>query len=149
MIRLADFEGVWQLTRTIADHVNGQPGELTGHARFTRDDEGLHYREEGLLRIGTLAPVQAMRDYLWRAEGGGIAVYFADGKPFHRIDFGAPEDTHLCAPDTYRVGYDFSGWPQWEARWAVTGPRKHYDSLSRYAPCEHLAPAAEVDEHSR
>jgi hypothetical protein len=63
-------------------------------------------------------------------------VLFADGRPFHAFDPGAarPEAAHDCPPDLYRVRYDFSDWPDWQAAWEVRGPRKDYRMVSRYAP---------------
>lgn len=130
---LADFEGVWRITREIADR-KGPGGRFEGRAVFCRDGKGLAYSEEGVLTLDGQAPVAAARRYLWRPAGPGrIAVAFPDGRPFH--DFALDpeaEAEHRCDPDLYRVAYDFSAWPDWSAAWRVTGPRKDYRLLSRY-----------------
>ena len=76
--------------------------------------------------------MQAERRYLWHTEGAEIVVRFADERPFHRFSPAAPAASHWCAPDTYRVRYDFAHWPLWQAQWDVTGPRKDYLMISRY-----------------
>jgi hypothetical protein len=43
-----------------------------------------------------------------------------------------PGAAHECAPDQYRVGYDFRAWPRWMANWRVRGPRKHYRIVSTF-----------------
>ena len=81
--------------------------------------------------------MQATRRYLWRAGGAGaIDVLFEDGRFFHSFDPDAPTPAapHDCPPDTYRVRYDFTGWPEWQAEWRVTGPDKDYTMLSRFRP---------------
>ncbi|MCE8467683.1 DUF6314 family protein, partial [Rhodovulum sulfidophilum] len=58
-----------------------------------------------------------------------------DGRFFHLIAPGArPEARHDCAPDLYRVRYDFSAWPCWSSFWEVRGPRKNYAMESSYRP---------------
>ena len=42
------------------------------------------------------------------------------------------EAEHWCDPDMYRVGYDFSAWPEFAATWEVAGPKKAYRMVSRY-----------------
>lgn len=131
---LADFEGAWRLEREIDDRLAGRQGRLTGKARFETDGRGLVYREAGELAFPGQPPLSARQTYLWRADGEGIAVLFGDGRAFHRFDPGetGPSARHDCAPDLYRVTYDFAGWPDWTAVWRVTGPRKDYRMLSRY-----------------
>ena len=134
MIGLSDFEGGWRLARRIEDARAGLAGRLEGQAVFRPGDGGLILTETGVLRYGTGPPMQAERRYLWRAEAGGIAVFFDDGRPFHRFSPAAPEARHDCAPDLYHVRYDFSDWPRWRAVWHVTGPRKEYVITSDYTP---------------
>ena len=129
---LAAFEGTWQLQRRIEDRRAGQTGHFTGHARFDRDGEGLHYREEGVLHLPGAQPMAATREYLWRAEGDSIVIDFPDGRAFHRIGPQQSGDTHWCDPDTYRVAYDFTAWPRWTAVWTVSGPRKDYTMTSAF-----------------
>lgn len=135
---LWSFEGRWRLDRRIA-HASGQGNAtLSGETRFTRSGQTLVQEDSGTLVIDGAAGagMQARRRYLWRAEGGWIAISFDDGRPFHAIPLGVtdPEATHLCSPDRYEVRYDFGRWPDWTAIWRVTGPRKDYVMTSQYAP---------------
>lgn len=131
---LSDFEGGWRLDRRIDDARAGLTGRLEGQAVFRPVQGGLVVTETGRLSYGAAPPLQAERVYLWRAEAGGIAVAFEDGHPFHWFAPARPEATHDCPPDLYRVRYDFTRWPDWQAVWHVTGPRKDYVMTSRYAP---------------
>ncbi len=142
-MRLQSFAGRWRLDRTIDDRRAGRTGRLAGEARFDPVDGGLAYVEDGTLAFPGSAPMQATRRYLWRSAGGGIVeVAFGDGGFFHRFDLGvpAPEATHDCPPDLYRVRYDFRAWPDWRAEWRVTGPSKDYGIVSAYARLDSAAP---------
>ena len=134
-LKIADFEGLWHVRRMISDHLAGQSGIFTGTATLSPRGGGLwDWSESGVIALGGSRPMSAARRYLWRPEGDRIAVLFEDGRPFH--DFapdGAPEAAHRCAPDDYRVRYDFSRWPDWQAEWVVKGPRKDYRMLSQHA----------------
>lgn len=144
--QLADFLGDWHLAREILQ-ADGGHAHFTGQARFTPLAAGrLRYHEEGLLCLPGMAPMLAERSYLWAAEAGegagegageegageAIAVFFADGRPFHRFTPARLEAAHFCPPDHYRVAYDFRRWPEWSACWQVSGPRKAYCLTSRY-----------------
>ncbi|MDF1708077.1 MAG: DUF6314 family protein [Paracoccaceae bacterium] len=134
MLALQDFEGLWLLERQISDAL-GPDAVFNGTARFTPDDAGLTLHEAGRLNLTGQGGFQAERRYLWRQEGTGIAVLFADGRDFHRFVPGeTAEADHWCDPDTYKVRYDFGGWPVWQAEWRVTGPRKDYVMRSLYTP---------------
>jgi len=134
MIRLADLEGAWRLSREIEDRRAGITGRLTGTCRWSRDAGGLRQEEQGVLTMGAAPPMQASRVYLWRDTGAGLSVAFEDGRPFHSLAPGRLEDRHWCDPDTYDVRYDFTRWPDWTQRWRVTGPRKDAVILSRFQP---------------
>ena len=136
-MRLRSFTGAWALERAIEDVRAGRTGTPLGEARFTPAPDGLAYAEEGTLAFAGSPPMHATRRYLWRDGGAGtIDVLFADGRFFHSFDAddAAPAATHDCAPDSYRVRYDFSAWPRWQAEWRVTGPRKDYTMVSRFRP---------------
>jgi len=134
VIRLADLEGQWQLSRIITDRRRGIVGRLEGQVIWRPDAAGLRQEESGLLHFGDAPPMQASRTYLWRASpaGAGLDVFFEDGRAFHRLSPGQTTDTHHCDPDIYHVSYDFSAWPQWEQRWEVHGPRKDTTLVSRF-----------------
>ncbi len=97
------------------------------------DDDAYLYSETGQLSYGGGQPLVATRQYLWRSEAGRLVVHHSDGRAFHSFDPAAPEAHHICTPDDYRVRYDFSGWPDWQAEWTVSGPRKDYTMISRYS----------------
>jgi hypothetical protein len=143
-IQLADFEGIWRMDRTIDDRLGGRPGQFSGRATFAAVGSRLHYRETGLLTYGDAPPIQATRDYIWSADQAGIVVAHGDGRPFHRFstESPTPEADHQCAPDLYRVRYDFADWPVWQSAWDVRGPRKDYRMVTRYfrAPGRHADP---------
>ncbi len=140
---LADFEGFWHVRREIEDRRAGQRGAFTGTAILRPHGADIWmWGETGWITLGEAAPVRAERRYLWRAEGASIAVLFEDGRPFHRfVPEGAPEAAHRCAPDDYRVRYDFGAWPDWQVEWVVKGPRKDYRMFSHHAraPKDHAS----------
>jgi hypothetical protein len=136
LVSLQTLEGRWRLSRVIRN-ADGSEARLSGVTVFRRDGEGLVQEEEGWLTLpGGAAPLRATRRYLWTEGAGGLEVRFGDGRPFHAVPLGVarPEATHDCAPDVYRVAYDFADWPRWRAVWRVTGPRKNYVMTSDYAP---------------
>lgn len=130
---LADFAGHWRLVRRIEDRQAGQDGVFDGLAAFLPDGTVLRYTEDGRLKLGGNAPLEARRAYVWRMEAGQIVVDHADGRAFHAFDPAAPVARHDCPPDTYLVRYDFTAWPVWSAEWTVSGPRKDYTSVSTYS----------------
>jgi hypothetical protein len=133
--RLTDFLGRWRLTRRIDDARAVVEGRFAGVAEFRAAGTGLLCEERGRLTYAGQPPLEAFRTYLWRQDGAGrIAVDHADGRPFHSFALGAvAEADHTCAPDFYRVRYDFADWPRWRATWRVSGPRKDYVSITDYA----------------
>nr|WP_239025628.1 DUF6314 family protein [Roseibacterium persicicum] len=133
---MSDLAGAWRLTRVIEDRRAGLTGQLTGTCRWVPDGPGLRQEEVGVLTYGSAPPMQASRVYLWRADGDGLAVFFEDGRPFHRLGPGRTADRHWCDPDTYDVTYDLGGWPVWQQAWTVTGPRKDALIVSRFAPAD-------------
>ncbi|WP_370281266.1 DUF6314 family protein [Pseudooceanicola sp.] len=134
MSALAPFEGVWQLDRRV-ENALGPDARFTGEAVFTPDGAGLVLQETGEMRIEGQGAFRAERRYLWRGVGARIAVLFDDLRPFHDFDptEPRPEAEHPCAPDHYRVAYDFTGWPRWHAVWQVAGPRKSYVMHSTFS----------------
>ncbi|MEL7093446.1 MAG: DUF6314 family protein [Pseudomonadota bacterium] len=127
---LADFAGRWRLSRAIAPV--GQPeAQFEGVAEWVPDAEGrLAYAESGLLRVPGQAEMRAERRYTWDAE---LNVWFEDGRFFHTVPAAGGKAEHWCDPDWYHVDYRFGSWPVFEVEWRVSGPRKDYVSVSRYA----------------
>ncbi|WP_341861837.1 DUF6314 family protein [Gymnodinialimonas sp. 57CJ19] len=124
MIGLDALKGRWRLSRVITDYRADMTGRFEGEAMWRPFDDGLEQVEEGTLRYGAAAPMQATRRYLWRSEGADLAVFFDDGRPFHTVPKAAEEALHDCPPDTYRVRYTFADKDQFSTLWRVTGPRK-------------------------
>lgn len=124
MMRLADLEGRWQITRSIEDRRADLTGVFEGEAVWAPDAEGLIQTEVGTLRYGTATPMQATRRYLWRGQDADLNVFFHDGRPFHTVPEAGKEALHDCPPDTYRVRYTFTDPESFATRWHVTGPRK-------------------------
>jgi hypothetical protein len=56
-----------------------------GTCTWRRDAAGLVQEEIGTLHYGDAPPIRAERRYLWRAEGDRLAVFFEDGRAFHRL----------------------------------------------------------------
>ncbi len=139
MLTLRDFEGRWRLTRQI-DDARGPDATFTGTAVFSPDSggRGLELVEQGQLVLQGQGAFQAERRYLWQQDDACVAVFFADGRDFHRFDpqGGQAQAAHWCDPDTYEVQYDFTGWPVWQVQWRVTGPRKDYMMRSVYTRIE-------------
>ncbi|EPX84948.1 DUF6314 family protein [Salipiger mucosus] len=127
MRQLYDFLGDWQLSRDIA-HADGTSARFEGRASWQPEDTGALYVETGelILPQGRFA---AERRYRWAAD---LSVFFDDGRFFHAVPPGGGEAAHWCDPDQYDASYDFTRWPEWQARWQVRGPRKDYVMVSRY-----------------
>ena len=134
MLEAADFEGQWTVSRRIVDRRAGQSARFEGTARLTPDGDALLYHEAGTLYLGPAASFHAERRYVWRFEDGEVVMRFWDGRPFHsfRPDGRTAGTDHPCGSDLYRVEYDFTTWPAWEARWRVTGPAKDYRMVTLY-----------------
>ena len=137
LVSLEALEGRWRLSRVIRN-ADGSEATLEGVTVFRREGDGARAGGGGLADAsGRGAPLRATRRYLWAAgRRRGLEVRFEDGRPFHTVPLGVarPEAAHDCAPDVYRVAYDFADWPRWRAVWRVTGPRKDYVMTSDYAP---------------
>jgi hypothetical protein len=134
MITLDDLRGHWRLEREIEDLSAGLTGQLSGAAVWRDDEAGLIHEESGLLEFGDAAPMQAERRYLWRQDGDDLAVFFEDGRPFHRIGPGRLRDRHDCPPDIYDVTYAFGETGAFSTTWRIIGPRKDLMTRSHYTP---------------
>ncbi|MFO6463903.1 DUF6314 family protein [Jannaschia sp. KMU-145] len=130
--RLAALEGEWTFRRHIVE-AEGGTTRVTGRAVWTRGEDAFDCLETGTMMRPDGSRFEAARRTLWTIAPDGIAVQFADGRPFHRITGGArPKAAHDCPPDDYRLSYDFSRWPDWSVRWRVRGPRKDYGAVTTY-----------------
>ncbi|MEM8694265.1 MAG: DUF6314 family protein [Pseudomonadota bacterium] len=125
---LADFEGRWQITRSIS-HANAPPARFHGEAIFTPSAGGLSYEEAGSLAIQGQVPMSSSRRYLWKPD---LTVWFEDGSFFHQVPPSGGQAAHWCDPDHYAVTYRFRNWPNFSVDWVVVGPRKDYRMRSQY-----------------
>jgi len=131
---LAHLRGQWTCRREIEDRRAGREGRFEGEASFGHDGIGLAYAEAGVLELPGTGAFRAERRYLWRAVPAGIAVLHENGTPFHAFDprGDRPAALHRCEPDLYHVVYTFEA-DAWSSVWDVTGPRKSYRLVTRYA----------------
>ena len=126
---LGDFEGRWRLYKSITQQGGGAEARFEGMAVWSAVAAGLAYHETGQLHLAGAAPIRAERRYLWCAP---LRVCFEDGRFFHDVPAAGGSALHHCAPDLYRVRYNFDTWPDWTATWHVTGPRKDYRIEMRF-----------------
>ena len=124
----SDFVGSWELVRDIT-HADATRARFSGTAVFRPVETGLDYTEAGLLKVGNAAPMTASQRYHWDRD---LTVWFDDGRLFHHVPAFGGAVEHWCDPDTYVGNYDFSDWPAFSIRWDVRGPRKAYQSVSRF-----------------
>lgn len=125
---LADFEGGWQLHRSVLQE-HGPPAQFEGRALWFPAGDGLDYVETGTLEIAGQGRFVAERRYHWASD---LRVYFDDGRFFHQVPAQGGEADHWCDPDHYDVVYDFAAWPRFSAVWVVRGPRKSYRMVSEF-----------------
>ena len=123
-----DWIGSWQVRRKIVDHLTGATSFFEGRATITAD----RFEEEGHLTLGA-SRLHATRVYRLQATPQGLAVNFPDGAEFIVLTSAASQQVrHLCGADTYIGRLFFLNATTWAEAWRVTGPRKHYASLTRY-----------------
>jgi Family of unknown function (DUF6314) len=135
--------GDWNVLRWISDHRAGTDGEFRGTASFrprpgggnSASDRGaLEYTEEGELAFGShRGPASRSLIYSGRPDGGAD-VWFADGRPFYRLDLrsGHCVAEHPCKADQYVVMVKRQGEDQFTETWHVTGPEKNYEMTATY-----------------
>lgn len=130
---LAYLAGWWRAERVITDFRSGTPGVFTGTVSFTTLGDpaspgALAYREEGELEYGRhRGPASRSLLYLPAADGA-VAVRFADGRPFYRLDLrsGICHADHPCGEDSYHATVRLLGPGAYTEQWRVTGPGKDY-----------------------
>lgn len=125
---LADFAGRWQIVRRIT-HAGQAEATFTGTGDWRAEDDGLAYREQGVLQVPGHREMQSEQRYVWKP---GLRVYFDDGRFFHQVPPTGGATEHWCDPDQYQGSYHFGDWPDWRVTWRVTGPRKDYVMRSGY-----------------
>lgn len=128
------LKGRWTQRRTIKPG-----GHYTGFAQFEMvDDTTLTYHEEGTLTTDTGYCNIVHRDYVFKREGDGIAVYFAETplRLFHHLTFDSQamaKAEHACDPDHYTSLYHFTDATHLTITHQVRGPRKDYTMVTHYA----------------
>jgi hypothetical protein len=125
---LAFLLGRWSIERVICDYRDGSEATFSGVAVVTPGDEGASYVEAGQLRRGSHSG-PARRTLAFRElAGGGVAVDFADGRPFIELDLAAGRwaGTHPCRADRYELSFEALGPDRMHETWRVTGPAKDY-----------------------
>jgi hypothetical protein len=124
----ASLSGTWKAQRKIVDHLARATSSFEGTATLTPD----RFHEEGHLTLGA-ARLHATRAYRLRATAQGVTVDFPDGSEFIALTRAASQKVrHVCGADTYVGHFFFVDATTWVEAWRVTGPRKHYASLTRY-----------------
>jgi hypothetical protein len=128
-IDLPALAGHFSVRRLVYDHLTGDLHRFEGVAVI--DPSGFMEKGEVRNRAGRFT---AERRYGLQPGAMGIDVVFPDGRPFISLCPQSGEAVHhLCGSDDYQGRFIFSGSGKgWIERWRVTGPRKHYLSLSRY-----------------
>lgn len=125
---LGDLTGKWEARRKIVDHLAGATSLFEGRATITPD----RFEEEGHLTLGA-SRLHATRVYRLQPTPHGVAVSFPDGSEFIALTHAASQRVHhLCGADTYVGHFFFVDATTWVEAWRVTGPRKHYASLTRF-----------------
>ena len=125
----ADFIGVWRVRRLLIDHFGSAHLNFTGQARIEADA----VTETGLLH-GRRGTMEARRFYRLAMDAAGIDILFADGSPFVRLGLSASQRVHhQCGSDLYQGRFLFRSRDCFAESWRVSGPRKRYTSLTRYA----------------
>ena len=125
---LADFEGAWRFSREVR-HASGDIALVLGQAVFVPTPGGLLYEENGEMSINGGAPMLTSRIHLWSPN---LDVHFEDGRAFHAVPASGGQAEHWCAPDMYKVAYEFAQWPIWHSVWDVSGPNKAYTMETTY-----------------
>ena len=131
LLTMSDFTGhSWVIERVIIDQIRAVEFNFVGECEIV---EGIYF-ESGEIVLGDGSKLASSRRYIWQDSGDAIDVSFENKSFFHRIDLSKriSKAVHFCAPDTYKVHYDFTLWPNWIVAWNVEGPRKSYKMSSSY-----------------
>lgn len=135
------FAGAWALRRRIRDQRAGALGVGAGRAVFRADGPERLIAAEVLTLRYRGAEVEGAQTTHWRFEPGGVALSFADGRPFCQAAFPAAFPAagrmrarlgHACPPDRYDGALTILGPDAWRISWLVRGPRKAYAMRTIY-----------------
>ena len=135
------FVGTWHLSRRI----EGEDASMEGRAVFTCESDGsLLYREDGVLTLHNGQCIKSTRRYRFVFGHESLQILFNDGPDhgtlFVELSFAAGQDgimtatdDHYCGKDIYAVQYRLNFPTAYETDVRVSGPKKHYRALTRYA----------------
>lgn len=127
--------GTWALGRELHDRLTGTTGHLRATASVTPNgarSATASYLERGELAWGAHRG-PAERRLVYESTGtGAVAVRFADGRPFFRLDLrhGPCRAVHVCRDDRYEIEVVALGAARLEERWRVLGPAKDYEATT-------------------
>lgn len=127
-VSLSAAVGGWRVRRKIVDFRAGGASRFEGTATITARG----FEEQGQLDLGH-AVLKANRAYQLHFERDSVAVQFPDGSEFIELKRRAVQTVrHVCGRDVYVGRFFFVNSDTWVEAWRVTGPQKHYASVSRY-----------------
>ncbi|HTU84752.1 MAG TPA: DUF6314 family protein [Solirubrobacteraceae bacterium] len=131
---LAYLAGTWTLTRAIVDHRSGSSGSFDGVARVHTLGRRGRYEEQGRLRFGGYDGSARRALELVVLDARGVAVLFADGRPFFHLDLvtGTCQAVHRCSLDRYELEFGASSPDLLLERWRVRGPEKDYEAQTTW-----------------
>jgi len=139
---LAYLLGSWVVERSIDDHRNASGGTFVGVSQLSPDPslmtggvvERAIYDEQGELQLGDHVGSARRRLEYRRKDDGSVSLFFLDGRHFVDLNLssGTCEDTHFCAPDTYRIKIVAGSMCSFEEHWHVVGPHKDYEAITTY-----------------
>jgi hypothetical protein len=133
---LSILMGEWQLERVIEDHLKATCGRFEGTATVASADANdvATYDECGRVSFGAHEGPSHRALIFTRRPEGGVAVTFADGKPFFELDLraGHCEALHPCRADTYELAFELRSRDHLTERWRVRGPEKDYDAVTTW-----------------
>jgi hypothetical protein len=131
---LAYLAGEWTLTREIVDHRSGRSGSFDGVANVRTSGRRGRYEEHGRLRFGGYDGSARRTLELVGTNGSGVAVLFADGRPFFDLDLlmGTCQAVHQCSEDRYELEFGATSTDRLLERWRVCGPEKDYEARTTW-----------------
>jgi hypothetical protein len=127
--------GLWDVERTVEDHLSGTEGSFLGSAVVVADPLNpatAHYEESGHFHLGTHSGPATRRLDVLRRDDSTAMLLFTDGRPFVDLDLrnGAWESKHPCAEDLYELSTMVVSLNLVQERWRVRGPETSYDAFT-------------------
>jgi hypothetical protein len=131
---LAYLTGSWTLSRAIVDHRSSTSGSFEGRAQVRVQGRRGRYEENGRLRWARYDGSAGRVLDLVGADGGAVAVFFTDGRPFFDLDLsnGTCRAVHPCVADRYELEFRASSDELLVESWRVRGPEKDYEAKTTW-----------------